>query len=155
VQTLIGATITVGSSGTKTTSEKCQLIFFLSPSCPVCKRLLPVLQSIQQREFAWLSIVLVSDGGEVASHQAFVQQHNLEAFPYVVSETLGVTYGISRLPYGVLIDERGIVSAFGLVNSREQVESLFEAKRLNKPNIQEFLLESQVRSELAAEQVSS
>jgi methylamine dehydrogenase accessory protein MauD len=154
VQTLTGATITVGASGGASESSRCQLIFFLSPACPVCKRLLPVLQSIQQRELAWLSIVLASDGGEIASHRTFVQQHDLEEFPYVLSETLGVTYGISRLPYAVLIDEQGIVSALGLVNSREQLESLFEAKRLNKPTIQEFLLESQVRSDLVAEQPS-
>src|SRR5882672_2552889 len=93
VQTLTGATITVGASGGASESSKCQLIFFLSPTCPVCKRLLPVLRSIQQRELAWLSIVLASDGGEIASHRTFVQQHDLEEFPYVLSETLGVSYG--------------------------------------------------------------
>jgi len=155
VQTLEGATIAVGVSGGGSESRKCQLLFFLSPACPVCKTLLPVLKSIQQREIAWLSIVLASDGGEIASHRTFAQQHKVEEFPYVLSETLGVTYGVSRLPYAVLIDERGIVSALGLVNSREQLESLFEAKRLNQPTIQDFLLESQVHRNVLAEQSSS
>ena len=38
------------------------LIFFLSPTCPVCKKLLPVLKSARRRKAAWLDIVLASDG---------------------------------------------------------------------------------------------
>jgi methylamine dehydrogenase accessory protein MauD len=155
LQTLTGATLTVGGAGEAGEARSCQLFFFLSPTCPVCKKLLPVLKSIREHERAWLSIVLASDGGEVASHRTFVQRHDLGEFPYVLSETLGVTYGIGRLPYAVLIDEHGVVSALGLVNSREQLESLFEAKLLSKPTIQDFLTDSQVRSDLAAEQSSS
>lgn len=146
VQTLTGATLTLGRRGDAPESRKCQLIFFLSPSCPVCKTLLPVLKSIQQHERAWLSVLLASDGGETASHRQFVDQHGLEEFDYVVSEMLGVTYGVSRLPYAVLIDERSIVSALGLVNTREQLDSLFEAKRLGLPTLQEYLYEGESQS---------
>src|SRR5207249_9713089 len=38
------------------------LLFFLSPTCPICKALLPVLRSIARREGDWLGIVLASDG---------------------------------------------------------------------------------------------
>ena len=38
------------------------LLFFLSPTCPVCKTLLPVLRSIARREGEWLVIVLASAG---------------------------------------------------------------------------------------------
>lgn len=141
VQTLTGNTIAVGGSELSISSSKSQLIFFLSPECPVCKKLLPVLQSIRHRERAWLSVLLASDGGEVASHQAFVQRHGLAMFPYVLSEQLGIRFGVSRLPYAVLIDEQGIIIALGLVNSREQLESLFEAKRLKTPTIQDYLVE--------------
>jgi methylamine dehydrogenase accessory protein MauD len=147
LQTLTGSTLTVGGLGAATESRQCQLIFFLSPSCPVCKTLLPVLKSIRERERAWLAILLASDGGEIASHREFVQRHGLEEFPYVLSQTLGMTYGISRVPYAVLIDEQGMVSALGLVNSREQLESLFEARRLGKPTLQEYLHEREVHPE--------
>jgi methylamine dehydrogenase accessory protein MauD len=147
VQTLTGATLTVGASGAATGSRECQLIFFLSLACPVCKTLLPVLKSIQHRERVWLSVLLASDGAEPASHRKFVQRHGLEEFPYVLSEMIGLTYGISRVPYAVLIDEQGIVSALGLVNSREQLESLFEARRLGKPTLQKYLQEGKVHPE--------
>lgn len=147
LKTLNGATVTVGATGEIRESRQCQLIFFLSLACPVCKTLLPVLKSIQQRERAWLAILLASDGAEPASHRKFVQQHALEEFPYVLSETLGMTYGISRVPYAVLIDEQGTVSAVGLVNSREHLESLFEARRIGKPTIQEYLYAGEVNPE--------
>jgi methylamine dehydrogenase accessory protein MauD len=57
----------------------------------------------------------------------------------VLSTPLGVTYQVSKLPYAVLLDERGIVRAKGLVNSREQLESLFTAKDLGVASIQDFV----------------
>src|SRR3989344_6031192 len=49
---------------------RAQLLFFLSTSCPVCKQLLPVLDSVRKDEGHWLDVVLASDGEE-ANHQAF------------------------------------------------------------------------------------
>jgi methylamine dehydrogenase accessory protein MauD len=149
VQALSGAVLTIGSTGEGKDSSRSQLVFFLSPTCPVCKTLLPVLKSIRESERAWLTILLASDGDEMASHQTFVQQHGLAEFPYVLSQALGVTYGVSRLPYAVLIDEQGIVSAMGLVNSREQLESLFEAKRLGRSTLQQYLVEAESHSKRA------
>jgi methylamine dehydrogenase accessory protein MauD len=50
-----------------------------------------------------------------------------------------MTYGVAKLPYAVLIDEDGIVAAQGLVNTREHLESLFEAQRRGVASIQEYL----------------
>ena len=63
----------------------------------------------------------------------------LQAFPYVVSEILGKTYGVSKLPYAVLIDEQGKIASMGIVNSREHLESLFEAKEHKVASIQEYM----------------
>ena len=49
------------------------LVFFLSPTCPVCKKLLPVLKAVAHDERQHLRIVLASDG-EAAEHLQFVQQ---------------------------------------------------------------------------------
>jgi methylamine dehydrogenase accessory protein MauD len=59
--------------------------------------------------------------------------------PYVVSETLGRTFGVSKLPYGVLIAPDGRISSLGLVNNREHLESLFEAQERGVASIQEYL----------------
>jgi methylamine dehydrogenase accessory protein MauD len=115
-----------------------QLLLFLSPQCAVCEALLPALRSAQVAERQWLDIVLASDGA-LDRHDVFVRENGLGMFPYVVSERLGRSFGIGKLPYAVLIDEAGKLSATGLVNTREHLESLFVAKETGVSSIQQFL----------------
>ncbi len=119
-------------------SERPTLIFFLSPSCPVCKKLIPVLKALLRDEKRRLSIVLASDG-EQAEHLRFVRERQLDAMPYVLSTELGMSYRVSRLPYAVLLDAQGTVAAKGLVNSREQLDSLLNAHDMQTPTIQQYL----------------
>jgi methylamine dehydrogenase accessory protein MauD len=113
------------------------LLLFLSPTCPVCQSLLPVLKSSRKSEQSWLRIVLASDG-EAAAHREYIQSHGLSEFPYVVSAPLGMTYQVSRLPFAALLDAAGKLRARGLVNSREHLESLFEAQRLGVASLQDY-----------------
>jgi methylamine dehydrogenase accessory protein MauD len=117
---------------------KSSLIFFLSPTCPVCKKMLPILKSSLRSESNWLEIVLASDG-HPAEHERFVTAQDLDEFPYVLSQELGMTYRVAKLPYAVLIDEAGIVRAKGLINTREHLESLIQAKEMGVASIQEYL----------------
>ena len=126
--------------GTPVTDGRSTLLFFLSPSCPVCKVLLPVLESVRSNERGWLRVVVASDGPR-AEHEGFVREHRLERFGYLLSTELGLAYGVAKLPYAVLIDEAGVVRATGLVNSREHLESLFEAKERGAASVQEYLAE--------------
>ncbi len=126
--------------GEPSAASRSTLLFFLSPTCPVCKTLLPVLKSISSREAGWLDLVLASDG---EGHEAFVAEYGLGAHCYVLSRDLGLLYGVGKLPYAVLIDERGRIASFGLVNSREHLESLFEAKERGAGSIQDFLARDQ------------
>jgi methylamine dehydrogenase accessory protein MauD len=119
-------------------SERPTLLFFLSPTCPVCKKLIPVLKAMQRDERSRISVVLASDG-EQAEHLRFVNEQGLQAMPYVLSTDLGMSYRVSRLPYAVLLDTQGVVSAKGLVNSREQLDSLLNAHDMGTASIQEFL----------------
>ena len=84
-------------------------------------------------------IVLVSDGETPQVHAEFVAQEKLEQFDYVLSEIVGRSYGVGKLPYGVLIAADGSVASLGIVNSREHLESLFEAERLGVASIQDYL----------------
>jgi methylamine dehydrogenase accessory protein MauD len=118
-----------------------QLVFFLSPTCPVCKKLIPVLRSTRAAEHKWLDVVLASDGDE-AQHRRFIAEKQLQDFPYVLSTDLGMTFKVSRLPYAVLLDGQGIVRAKGLVNNREQLDSLFNAQDLGVASIQKYLSEA-------------
>ena len=119
-------------------SGKAQLLFFLSPDCPVCNELTPALRSAARAESNWMDVILVSDG-DSQNHAAYVRRKNLDAFPYVVSELVGKTYGVSKLPYAVLIDESGTIASMGIINSREHLDSLFEAKDLKVASIQDYM----------------
>ncbi|RQS25274.1 methylamine dehydrogenase accessory protein MauD [Burkholderia sp. Bp8992] len=119
-------------------SGNATLLFFLSPTCPVCKKLLPLLPSLQASESMAVNIVLASDG-DFDEHARFAQKHDVARFPYVLSQELGLAYQIGKLPYAVLLDETGTVRAKGLVNTREHLESLFEAKERGVASLQQFV----------------
>lgn len=135
--------LTIGKAG-----NRAQLLFFMSPDCPVCKSLLPMLKSIESAESTWLDVILASDG-EMQVHRDYIEQQKLLHMTYVSSEILGMQYSVSKLPYAVLIDERGIIASLGLVNSREHFESLFESMERGIPSLQAFM---EARSTPAAQQ---
>ena len=114
------------------------LLFFTSPTCPVCKSLLPVVASVAESERGWLRAVVASDGPR-EEHEAFVERHGLDGGHYVLSTALGLAYQVAKLPYAVLVDEAGVVRASGLVNTREHLESLFEAKERGVATVQEYI----------------
>ncbi len=113
------------------------IAFFVSPTCPVCASLLPVLRSLINQTDS-LRLVLASDGDE-NEHRAFIAHKGLDDLPYVLSSDLGMSYGVSKLPYAVLVDSAGTVRAHGLVNSREHLESLLETEREGVASIQDYM----------------
>ena len=113
------------------------LLFFLAPTCPVCKKLIPILKNVARDEARALRVVLASDGE--GDHLQFIREQGLQALPYVLSTELGMSYRVSRLPYAVLMDRQGTVRAKGLVNSREQLDSLLNAHDMDTPTIQKYL----------------
>ena len=102
---------------------KSTLLFFLSPTCPVCKTLLPVLQAIRNREASWLDIVLASDG-DAAEHRAWLRAQGMESWPYVLSPQLGLAMQVGQLPFAALVDKNGVLRARNPVDSAEQIENM-------------------------------
>ncbi|MFB9136167.1 redoxin family protein [Vibrio olivae] len=117
--------------------EKSTLVLFVAPSCPICKVLLPVISGLQRQEQSWLHVVLASDGDEPAQRE-LIAQHKLDNIPYVLSQQLGLNYRVAKLPFSVLMDEDGTIVSKGLINSREQLESLFNAKESGFSSLQDF-----------------
>ena len=127
-----GAMVAIAENGAR------QLLFFLAPDCPISRSMLPVLRSVGRDE-GEVALVLASDGDERGEHESFVAEMGLTGIPYVISEELGRAYGVSKVPYAVLIDSDGRIGALGIVNSREHLESLFEASERGVASIQEYL----------------
>jgi len=113
-----------------------RLLLFVSPTCPVCKKLLPIAKSFAAGER--LEVVLVGDG-EVDEQRRMIEEHALEQLTYVNSPQVGMAFQVGKLPYAVLIDEEGVLRAKGLVNSREHLESLVIARETGYGSIQAYL----------------
>lgn len=122
--------------GEKSVAGRSTLLFFASPRCPTCKALVPMARSLAGDH--GVELLIASDGAEL-DHERFAREQRLDRSRYLVSEPLGLAFQIPKLPYAVLIDENGIVRAQGLVNTREHVESLFDAAELGVASIQDYL----------------
>ena len=122
--------------GGPVTGGRSRLLLFVSPSCPICKKLLPIARSFASGER--LDVVIVGDG-DVAEQREMIRANGLEGIPYVNSPQVGMAFQVGKLPYAILIDEDGVIRAKGLVNSREHLESLAIAKETGYGSIQAYL----------------
>jgi methylamine dehydrogenase accessory protein MauD len=136
VDTLVGTTLTVGAP-----ADVATLVLFVSPTCPVCRSLVPTAKSLARAER--LNLVFASDGDTRERHEAYARDLNLEEYPYVLSQTLGMSYGVSKLPFAVLIDDTGTLRGKGLVNTREHLESLVESMLSGIATLQDYVQEMQ------------
>ena len=118
------------------------LLLFVSPTCPVCKALLPIVKSVMNAEKKSAQVLLASDAesaAEYKQHEYFVKEYGIPADRYVLSRPLGLAFMVEKLPFAALIDKNGILRAKGIVNSREHLESLFEAQAKGVASLQEYL----------------
>lgn len=117
-------------------SPSSRLLFFVSATCPICKTLIPTVQSVARVEK--LDLIFVGDGEEPELH-SLASRFKIEPSQFAVSAAAGRALQVGKLPYAVLIDHLGIIAAQGLVNTREHVESLASAHEMRLPSVQAFM----------------
>ena len=113
------------------------LVLFVSPTCPVCKTLVPIALSLAQHEK--LKLIFASDGDTPERHAAYVKDMHMDNYPYIISQALGLGFGVSKLPFAVLLDASGILAGKGLVNTREHLESLLVAMGSGVATLQDYI----------------
>jgi methylamine dehydrogenase accessory protein MauD len=123
------------------------LVLWISPTCPVCKSLVPTARSLANHEK--LRLVFASDGESVEKHAAYVSDLELEDYSYVVSQALGIAYAVSKLPFAALIAADGVLKSKGLVNTREHLESLVESMRSGVESLQDYVRRVELKAERA------
>ncbi len=123
--------------------DAAQLILFVSPTCPICKTLVPTAKSLARSERGRLKLAFGSDGGDPTSHHQYVKDMGLEQYPYILSLELGMKFEVGKLPFAVLIDSSGVLRSKGLVNNREHLESLVEAMDSGFTSIQDYLVKEE------------
>jgi methylamine dehydrogenase accessory protein MauD len=133
VHALAGNAVTVGG---KLTPGNALLMLFVSQTCPICKKLIPIAMDFAKSER--LQVLFVGDA-ELSEQQKLIGQFGIAAERFVNGPEVGMTYRVDKLPYAVLLDDSGVISAKGLVNSREHFESLIIAKETGFASIQSYL----------------
>lgn len=151
LRALDGSDIKIGG---EQSSGLASFVLFISPTCPVCKSLVPTAQSLVKSERERMQLIFASDGAEteedVQQHRDYVKSLNIENYPYVISQALGMTYQVSKLPFALLIGADGTLQSKGLVNTREHMESLIESMDSGIGTVQEFV--GKIQTENAMEQ---
>lgn len=133
VHAMGGNAITVGASMAK---GRAMLMLFVSQTCPICKKLIPIAQDFARSER--LDVLFVGDA-DLAEQNKLIEQFNIDPHCFVNGPQIGMTFRVDKLPYAVLLDDEGVISAKGLVNSREHFESLIIAKETGYATIQSYL----------------
>jgi len=133
VHALAGNAITVGGTLAK---GKAMLMLFVSQTCPICKKLIPIAIDFAKSER--LDVLFVGDA-DLAEQQKLIEQFGIDEHCFVNGPEVGLAYRVDKLPYAVLLDDDGVISAKGLVNSREHFESLIIAKETGFATIQSYL----------------
>lgn len=128
--------VTVGGAET---GGLATLILFISPTCPVCKSLVPTARSLAAHEGKRMRLLFASDGDGFERHATYARDLGLADYPYIVSQALGLAYAVSKLPFAVLIGSDGVLKSKGLVNTREHLESLVESMDSGVASIQDYV----------------
>ena len=140
LESLAGEHVSVGGPDT---GGLATLVLFISPTCPVCKSLVPTAKSLAKRESKRMQLVFASDGGRREQHEAYADDLQLDSYPYVLSQSLGMAYQVSKLPFALLIAADGSLQSKGLVNTREHLESLVEAMDSGIATLQDYVMKEQ------------
>jgi methylamine dehydrogenase accessory protein MauD len=144
LSSLQGEQLNVGGASSDGMST---LVLWISPTCPVCKSLVPTARSLANHEK--LRLVFASDGESVEKHTAYVSDLDLDDYSYVVSQPLGIAYAVSKLPFAALIGADGVLKSKGLVNTREHLESLVESMRTGVESLQDYVRRVELKAERA------
>ncbi len=131
---LAGEPLTLGGASE---DGRATLILWISPTCPVCKGLVPTARSMCADEN--FNLVFASDGDKPEQHQAYVSDLGISKFPYIISQALGMKYAVSKLPFAALIGPDGTLRSKGLVNTREHLDSLAESMETGIDTLQDYM----------------
>jgi methylamine dehydrogenase accessory protein MauD len=133
VHAIGGNAVTVGAALAK---GRAMLMLFVSQTCPICKKLIPIALDFARSER--LHVLFVGDA-DLVEQKKLIAQFGIDEHCFVNGPEVGMAFRVDKLPYAVLLDDQGVISAKGLVNSREHFESLIVAKETGYATIQSYL----------------
>ncbi|MFT8930827.1 MAG: alkyl hydroperoxide reductase [Acetobacter syzygii] len=126
LHTLDGLPVTVGDT---LPAGRFQLLVFVAPECPVCKRVVPLAK--QAATERGMDLLLVGDGPLPELKAMVAERPEMLGLPLLTGVELGLVLQINRLPAMVVLDDRGTIRAKDIVNTRRQIEGLLDAATAN------------------------
>ncbi|GBR17130.1 thioredoxin domain-containing protein [Gluconobacter frateurii] len=103
------------------TTDRSNVLMFMSADCPVCKKTLPLVQALAVAHDVDLTLI---GEGDIAALRAMTDRMHLGHTPLVTSQELLLLLQVGRLPTLVALDSRGVITARDVASTRAQVEAI-------------------------------
>lgn len=113
-----------------------RLLLFVSATCPISRKVIPIARSFCARE--QLELVLAGDDSQAVQNH-FAQQTGTPPSLFINDPALGRALEVDKLPAAFLLDPQGVLIARGLVNNREHLESLLNAWESGFGTVQAYI----------------
>lgn len=113
-----------------------ELLLFVSASCPVSRKIVPIAQDFCRREN--LDLLFAGDD-EAQILTRFAQARHMDARRFINDARLGRAMEVDKLPSAFLLSPDGVIISRGLVNSREHLESLLNAWESGFSTVQDYI----------------
>ncbi|MBB2201485.1 thioredoxin domain-containing protein [Gluconacetobacter tumulisoli] len=112
------------------------LLLFVSGSCPISRKILPIAKDFTRRE----SIDLLCLGDDTDAMQwDLIRRFGLDPACFVNDAQIGQWLEVDKLPFALLLNGAGTIVGKGLVNNREHLESLVVAGETGHVSVQSYL----------------
>ena len=125
VEALDGRTIHVGGLSPRPT-----LLLFVSRQCSVCHDLVPGVNTLARLDGNFQVIVAEINLGLSGEDDRLAGIIDHRRVAYTRDDSLRYRFEVNGAPYALLLDRNNVVSAKGIVNNLQQLESLFEVETL-------------------------
>ncbi len=83
------------------------MVFFVAPTCPICKSLIPTVKAFAHSERLNLPFV---GNGDLDENRQMAERHSLAPDRFVYAPEAGRALQVAKLPYAVLVNELGMRS---------------------------------------------
>ena len=102
-------------------------LVFTQAGCGPCQQIIPELNHLHD---SGKVKVLAINKGEIEATRKWVAEANIR-FPVAMQEAFTVSkrYEVFATPFAFLIDEQGVIASRGIVNSKQQIGFVLDARR--------------------------
>jgi methylamine dehydrogenase accessory protein MauD len=103
------------------------VLVVISTTCDTCSELMPGLRVFQKAYRKHFDVVLISRTKHEPSNFEFIERNYLKDFTFIASVDIATKYKVATSPYALIVNSAGQLTAKGMINFAEDLESLVNA----------------------------